>query len=166
MDIWACGIVYYCLHFQELPWRIAQPSDPLYATYSAACLSSVASLSSCPPTISNLSPRACRPLLRRMLDPVAKSRWYIEDVMRYAWVDGVQVCHLIPQPTHIHVHCKTVFKSSNWCFFRSRINFWRREDLWEFLWRNCRGHKVIFCYITCRWRSFRLLWSYIRSIPM
>ena len=36
VDIWACGIVYYCLHFQELPWRVAQPTDPLFATYVAA----------------------------------------------------------------------------------------------------------------------------------
>ena len=56
MDIWACGIVYYCLHFQELPWRAAQPSDALYAAYANACNSGKET----PQTISNLSPRACR----------------------------------------------------------------------------------------------------------
>ena len=56
VDIWAVAVVYYCLHFQELPWRAAQPSDALYAAYANACNSG----NQTPQTISNLSPRACR----------------------------------------------------------------------------------------------------------
>jgi len=39
VDIWAWGIVYYCLHFREMPWRVAQTSYTLYAAYTQACTS-------------------------------------------------------------------------------------------------------------------------------
>ncbi|KAG2142683.1 Pkinase-domain-containing protein [Suillus cothurnatus] len=65
VDIWACGIVYYCLHFQEMPWRAAQMSDTLYVAYVAACAVQHKDKDKdkdvvFPPTINNLSPRACR----------------------------------------------------------------------------------------------------------
>ncbi|CAE6450201.1 unnamed protein product [Rhizoctonia solani] len=113
VDIWACGIVYYCLHFQELPWRVAQPSDPLFQAYVTACTSkpapSVGSNSpapnqlSLPATISNLSPRGCRPLLRRMLDPNPKLRIQIEEIMKDAWLTTVEVCtDSSKKPGHVH----------------------------------------------------------------
>ncbi|CAE6409190.1 unnamed protein product [Rhizoctonia solani] len=113
VDIWACGIVYYCLHFQELPWRVAQPSDPLFQAYVTACNSkpapSVGSNSpapnqlSLPATISNLSPRGCRPLLRRMLDPNPKLRIQIEEIIKDAWLDTVEVCtDTGKKPGHVH----------------------------------------------------------------
>lgn len=153
VDIWACGIVYYCLHFQEMPWRVAQTSDALYATYAQACTShplkdahsqvvkdthsvssatthssrdhtkephtSTSSLSSSrererererekemfyPATISNLSPRACRSLIRRMLEPDPKKRTSIEEVMTHSWVVGIEVCHSMEEPKHVHSH--------------------------------------------------------------
>ncbi|KAJ1309720.1 hypothetical protein OPQ81_006485 [Rhizoctonia solani] len=113
VDIWACGIVYYCLHFQELPWRVAQPSDPLFQAYVTACNAkpapSVGSNSPAPTqpplptTISNLSPRACRPLLRRMLDPNPKQRIQIEDVMKDSWLMTVETCtDPGKKPGHVH----------------------------------------------------------------
>lgn len=108
VDIWACGIVYYCLHFQELPWRVAQTSDPLYAAYASACSAATAAQSSCPPTINNLSPRACRPLIRKMLDPNPKTRWSIEEVIAHSWVESIEVCHTIDKPTHVHVHARSL----------------------------------------------------------
>ncbi|KAF7367600.1 Serine/threonine-protein kinase hal4 [Mycena sanguinolenta] len=45
-----------------------------------------------PPTISNLSPRACRPLIRKMLEPDPKKRSGIEEVLGCAWMQGVEVC--------------------------------------------------------------------------
>lgn len=108
VDVWACGIVYYCLHFQELPWRAAQTSDPLYASYATACASTKVEQSSCPPTINNLSPRACRSLIRKMLDPDPKLRNSIEDVMKHAWVQGIEVCHSVEKPTHVHVNARAL----------------------------------------------------------
>ncbi|KAG6329622.1 hypothetical protein ID866_9466 [Astraeus odoratus] len=154
VDIWACGIVYYCLHFQEMPWRVAQMSDSLYAAYAQACAahpfkdaprslsstpsstrepnpnpnsnsnaqgSSSASTSTAssrererererdkdmyyPATITNLSPRACRSLIRRMLEPDPKKRVCIEDVMAHPWVDSIEVCHAVDKPKHVHAH--------------------------------------------------------------
>ncbi|KZP00679.1 Pkinase-domain-containing protein [Calocera viscosa TUFC12733] len=93
VDIWACAIVFYCLHFQELPWRVAQLTDPLYAAYHAACLGSQSSNpSSLPPTISLLSPRACRPLLRKMLEPDPKNRCLVDDIIKDPWFQSIEVC--------------------------------------------------------------------------
>ncbi|KAG8748624.1 serine/threonine-protein kinase HAL4/sat4 [Ceratobasidium sp. 414] len=117
VDIWACGIVYYCLHFQELPWRVAQPSDALFQTYVAACNakptqsagsnSPAPAQAPLPSTISNLSPRGCRPLLRKMLDPNPKLRAQIEDVMKDPWLMTVDVCTDTTQkPNHVHAHAQ------------------------------------------------------------
>ncbi|TFK57708.1 Pkinase-domain-containing protein [Heliocybe sulcata] len=106
VDIWACGIVYYCLHFQELPWPSAQLSNPLYAAYAAACVSSKAEQSACPPTINNLSPRACRPVIRKMLEPDPKLRSPIEDIIAHQWVQSIDVCHTMTKPTHVHVYAQ------------------------------------------------------------
>lgn len=113
VDIWACAIVYYCLHFQELPWRVAQPSDPLFQAYAAACTAkpqpSVGSNNpapeqpALPATISNLCPRACRPLLRKMLDPNPKLRAQIEEIMKDPWLLTVDVCtDSAKKPNHVH----------------------------------------------------------------
>lgn len=108
VDIWACGIVYYCLHFQELPWRVAQLSEPLFATYVASTQSKNPSEADCPATINNLSPRACRPLLRRMLEPKPEKRILIEEVMKDAWIQGIEVCILVDKPKHVHVNARQV----------------------------------------------------------
>ena len=103
VDIWACGIVYYCLHFQELPWRAAQLTEKLYAAYATACASPHHAVSSCPPTINNLNPRACRSLIRKMLEPDPAHRSSIEDVMAHAWIQSIEVCHDVAEPKHVHV---------------------------------------------------------------
>jgi len=102
VDIWACGIVYYCMVVQEIPWRVAQASDPLYATYAQAC---AASATSCPPTISLLQPRSCRPLVRKMLEPDPKHRALIDDVVNHSWVQGIDVCVPGKPSCHHHVQC-------------------------------------------------------------
>lgn len=127
VDIWACGVVYYCLHFSEMPWRVAQMTDNLYATYAQACLAHPlkdahgthgthgthethsmrerereAREAVYPATISNLSPRACRSLMRRMLEPDPKRRVLVEDVMKHSWVANIEVCYAVEEPKHVH----------------------------------------------------------------
>lgn len=41
-----------------------------------------------------------------MLEPDPKSRWTIEEVMAFPWLQTVQVCHTAEKPTHIHVYAK------------------------------------------------------------
>lgn len=109
VDVWACGIVYYCLHFQELPWRAAQPAtDQLYAAYAAACSSATTAVSACPPTINNLNPRQCRPLIRKMLEPDPKQRWTIEEVMAHTWVKSIEVCTQVAEAKHVHVNARAM----------------------------------------------------------
>ena len=104
VDIWACGVVYYCLHFQELPWTVAQPTDHLFAAYVSACQTQ----SSCPPTINNLSPRACRPVIRKMLEPNPKLRALIDELVAQPWVESIEVCHSSPKPSHVHVNAQAM----------------------------------------------------------
>jgi protein-serine/threonine kinase len=106
VDIWAVAIVYYCLHFQELPWRVAQVSDGLYAAYASACANPQQSAT--PPTINNLNPRACRSLIRRMLEPDPKQRALIDECMSHPWVQTIEVCHMVPKPSHIHVYAQSL----------------------------------------------------------
>lgn len=113
VDIWACGIVYYCLHFQELPWRVAQTTDQLYANYASACATHPApsvnqTNPSFPSTINNLNPRACRSLIRKMLEPDPKARSTIEELMKHPWMQGIEVCHLVPSPNHFHVNARSL----------------------------------------------------------
>ncbi|KAF9261959.1 Pkinase-domain-containing protein [Marasmius fiardii PR-910] len=135
VDIWACGIVYYCLHFSELPWRAAQSTDSLYGAYAAACSASpttttISSNSSSnpsssasstisstsnnnsnyPPTISNLSPRACRSLLRRMLEPNPKERASIEEVVKHPWMKEIEICWEVDKAKHVHVNAMSMAK--------------------------------------------------------
>jgi len=109
VDIWACGIVYYCLQFQELPWRAAQPAtDALYSAYATACANTNQAVSACPPTINNLTPRACRPVIRKMLEPDPKHRASIEEVISNPWIKSIEVCHEVREPKHVHVNAKAM----------------------------------------------------------
>ncbi|KAF8439405.1 kinase-like domain-containing protein [Boletus edulis BED1] len=107
VDIWACGVVYYCLHFQEMPWRVAQMTDALYASYATACALPIKEKEKdpvYPPTVHNLSPRACRSLVRKMLEPDPSHRLTIEEVIIHPWIRDIQVCHAVDKPTHVHAH--------------------------------------------------------------
>jgi len=114
VDIWACGIVYYCLHFQELPWRAAQSStDTLYGAYAQACASPIPAVSTCPQTINNLSPRACRSLIRRMLEPDPRRRATIEEVMKHSWIQDIAVCYEAEKPKHVHVSARAMANANS-----------------------------------------------------
>lgn len=122
VDIWAVGVVYYCLLFQELPWRVAQTSDPLFAAYATACTAAPFSAPPAgapapsgrdtgpgptfPTTINNISPRSARPLLRRILEPNPKLRCTIEEVIAHAWLETIEICTEVPKPTHQHTNLR------------------------------------------------------------
>jgi len=84
VDVWAAAIVFYCMNFQELPWRVAKMSDPSFKPYVQAYPTT-----SSPPPLSNLVPRECRAVIKRMLDPDPKTRIGIEDVLRDPWVQSL-----------------------------------------------------------------------------
>ncbi|GAA5906605.1 uncharacterized protein JCM6883_004531 [Sporobolomyces salmoneus] len=100
VDVWAAAVVFYCMHFQELPWRVAKPSDPSFGPY----LQLYSTSSSTPPPLSNLVPRECRSIIRRMLDPDPKTRATTEVILNDPWFNRIEVIPplqgiLPPEPT-------------------------------------------------------------------
>lgn len=91
-----------------MPWRVAQMSDALYATYAGACAVAATKEKEkdpvYPQTINNLSPRGCRNLIRKMLEPDPLHRVAIEEVIVHPWIRDIQVCHAVAKPTHVHAH--------------------------------------------------------------
>ncbi|KAF8334052.1 kinase-like domain-containing protein [Cantharellus anzutake] len=118
VDIWAAGVVYYCLLFQELPWRVAQTSDSFFAAYKAACEGTPWRGPPAPPpqifptTISNSSPRAARPLLRRMLEPDPTYRCTIQEVLDHPWMKCIEVCTLVEKPSHQHTNLRAILNQA------------------------------------------------------
>ncbi|PWN97164.1 Pkinase-domain-containing protein [Tilletiopsis washingtonensis] len=87
VDVWAAAVVFYCMQFQELPWRVAKMSDPTFKEFVHGYHGS-----SAPSPLSNLSPRECRPLLKKMLCPDPKGRMFTEDVLKDPWFLSTPVC--------------------------------------------------------------------------
>ena len=118
VDIWAAGVVYYCLLFQELPWRVAQCSDSFFAAYKCACEAApwkgppAAPPSTFPTTISNLSPRVARPLLRRILEPNPKLRCTIQEIVDHPWMETIEVCTVVEAPSHQHTNLRAILDQS------------------------------------------------------
>lgn len=75
------------MHFQELPWRVAKPSDPSFGPY----LQMFAASSSAPAPLSNLVPRECRAILKRMLDPDPKTRATTDQIAADPWFKAIVV---------------------------------------------------------------------------
>lgn len=87
-------------------------TDNLFAAYVASTQSKNPAEAACPPTIDNLSPRECRPLLRRMLEPRPEKRILIEEIMKDNWIKSIEVCTLVAEPRHIHVHARQVTRGT------------------------------------------------------
>ncbi|EST09075.1 Protein kinase domain protein [Kalmanozyma brasiliensis GHG001] len=97
VDVWAAAVVFYCMQFQELPWRVAKMSDPTFKDYVQSYTSNPA-----PSPLSNLSPRECRPLLKKMLCPDPKGRIMMDEVLKDPWLMSVPICEEGRQNDHTH----------------------------------------------------------------
>lgn len=97
MDVWACAVVFYCMQAQELPWRVAKPTDPSFATYLHQYASSLV-----PQPLGNLHPKDCRSIVKKMLDPSPKSRVNMDAVLADPFMKGidysVEPSHPLPLP--------------------------------------------------------------------
>ena len=91
-----------------MPWRVAQMTDSMYAAYANACNSTNAATAATPPTIANLSPKLCRTLIRAMLEPNPKLRWTTEQIMAHPWIEGIEICHVMEKPKHVHVNVRSI----------------------------------------------------------
>jgi serine/threonine protein kinase len=56
-----------------------------------------------PIAIQNLNPGACRPVLRRMLEPKPELRVTIDDILSHPWITQIEVC-TEPGVTPNHIH--------------------------------------------------------------
>ncbi|WWC91317.1 uncharacterized protein L201_006260 [Kwoniella dendrophila CBS 6074] len=93
VDVWAAAIVFYCMQFQELPWRVAKTSDSTFQTYFSTYKGD--GTTEKPPTpapLNNLIPRECRNVIKHMLDPDPKTRWSVDEALKDKWLNSVQVC--------------------------------------------------------------------------
>lgn len=103
VDVWAAAVVFYCMQFQELPWRVAKMSDPTFKEFVHSYHGS-----SAPSPLSNLSPRECRPLLKKMLCPDPKGRWGLEEILKDPWLMSVPLCENGVSDHHKHNIVQTV----------------------------------------------------------
>lgn len=97
VDVWAAAVVFYCMQFQELPWRVAKMSDPTFKEFVHSYHTSTS-----PAPLSNLSPRECRPLLKKMLCPDPKGRIMTEEIFKDPWFMSINVCEPGSSSDHKH----------------------------------------------------------------
>lgn len=105
VDVWAAAVVFYCMQFQELPWRVAKPTDATYATYMSQYYPSGArpeGAPACPAPLNNLVPRECRHVIKHMLDPDPKTRWTVDEALKDKWLQSVEVCVEGQKNNHSH----------------------------------------------------------------
>ena len=48
-----------------------------------------------------------------MLDPDPKSRWTIDEIIAYPWVQNIEVCHAVEKPSHIHVYARALSEAQS-----------------------------------------------------
>ncbi|KAF9917427.1 serine/threonine-protein kinase HAL4/sat4 [Linnemannia zychae] len=96
VDIWACGIVYYCMVYQGIPFRAATSQDPNYQHFLA-----MRELNNYEPF--EKLPVGCRKLMKRILDPNPETRIKIEEIMEDEWFKSIESCvHGENQDPHRH----------------------------------------------------------------
>ncbi|OCF31400.1 HAL protein kinase [Kwoniella heveanensis BCC8398] len=103
VDVWAAAIVFYCMQFQELPWRVAKTADTTFATYLQQYKGDpAAEKPSTPAPLNNLIPRECRNVIKHMLDPDPKTRWGVDEALKDKWLASVEVCVEGQKNGHTH----------------------------------------------------------------
>ncbi|KAF8966530.1 serine/threonine-protein kinase HAL4/sat4 [Entomortierella lignicola] len=85
VDIWACGIVYYCMIYQGIPFRAATAQDPNYQHFL-----NMRSINSYEPF--EKLPLGPRTLLKKILDPNPETRITIEGIMEDEWFKSIETC--------------------------------------------------------------------------
>lgn len=85
VDVWSCGIVYYCCCIQELPWRVAKKTDPSFMSFFESYESSLT-----PTPLINLT-KDSRKIIKKMLKPEPEGRVQIDEVLNDEWVAGLQI---------------------------------------------------------------------------
>jgi protein-serine/threonine kinase len=106
VDVWACGIVYYCMMYQGIPFRMAAPSDPNYLTYLEQRV-----LGQYEP-FERLS-SGCRDLMYHILEPDPCMRYDIDRIKADSWFKSIEICSDGSKTTKEHHHIAPEFLNKN-----------------------------------------------------
>ncbi|KAF9427341.1 serine/threonine-protein kinase HAL4/sat4 [Podila epigama] len=97
VDIWACGIVYYCMVYQGIPFRAASTQDPNYQHFL-----DMRAVGNYEPF--ERLPAGCRNLMKKILDPNPETRITIEEILKDEWFQSIETCvHGENQDPHRHL---------------------------------------------------------------
>ncbi|KAF9993276.1 serine/threonine-protein kinase HAL4/sat4, partial [Entomortierella chlamydospora] len=101
VDVWACGIVYYCMVYQGIPFRAATAQDPNYQHFL-----DMRAVNNYEPL--ERLPFGARNLMKKILDPNPETRITIEGILEDEWFKNIETCihgenldphrHFDPQP--------------------------------------------------------------------
>ncbi|KAI9357256.1 kinase-like domain-containing protein [Zopfochytrium polystomum] len=89
VDVWACGIIYYALLCNSIPWRIAKFEDLHYRDYVNRRNPDMA-VGYIP--FDRLLPDPRR-ILYRLLEPIPSARWTTKDALEDLWLAFAEQCH-------------------------------------------------------------------------
>ncbi|KAI1294063.1 serine/threonine-protein kinase HAL4/sat4 [Mortierella claussenii] len=96
VDVWACGIVYYCMVYQGIPFRAATPQDPNYQHFLE-----MRAVNNYEPF--EKLPLGARNLMKKILEPNAEARITIEEILEDEWFKSIETCiHGENQDPHRH----------------------------------------------------------------
>ncbi|KAK3808325.1 MAG: Pkinase-domain-containing protein [Benniella sp.] len=96
VDVWACGIVYYCMVYQGIPFHAATPQNLNYQHYL-----DMRAVDNYDP-IERL-PVGPRKLMKKILDPNPETRITIEGILQDEWFKKIETCtHGENQDPHRH----------------------------------------------------------------
>ncbi|KAG0197495.1 serine/threonine-protein kinase HAL4/sat4 [Mortierella sp. GBA30] len=96
VDVWACGIVYYCMVYQGIPFRAATPQDPNYQHFL-----DMRAVNSYEPF--EKLPFGSRNLIKKILDPNPETRITVEGILEDEWFKTIETCiHGENQDPHRH----------------------------------------------------------------
>ncbi|KNE54181.1 HAL protein kinase [Allomyces macrogynus ATCC 38327] len=84
VDVWACGIIYYAMLYQGIPWRHATKDDPNFSYYVANRLTNFEAL--------DRLTLGCRDLMYKILDPNPATRATVSDILADLWFQQIQLC--------------------------------------------------------------------------
>jgi len=97
VDVWACGIVYYCMVYQGIPFRAATSQDLNYKHFLE-----MRAVNNYEPF--EKLPLGCRTLMKKILDPNPKTRITIEQIQEDPWFKSIETClHGENQDPHRHI---------------------------------------------------------------
>nr|CAG8440094.1 5473_t:CDS:2 [Entrophospora candida] len=104
VDIWACGIVYYCMMYQGIPFRMATSTDLNYLSYLEARSTGLYE------PFERLS-SGCRNLMYRILEPDVKKRVTTEDIKNdKEWFQSIESCVELTSPSSDNNNCSLTKK--------------------------------------------------------